>query len=54
MICFFLYKFEYISVGIVESKKRMERKPFSLLEYVLSTLRLSPKRKEVKSDAKLM
>jgi hypothetical protein len=28
LICLFLYKFEYISVGIVESKKRMERNPF--------------------------
>ena len=32
----------------------MERKSFSLLEYVLSTLRLSPKRKEVKSDVKVV
>ena len=37
-----------------ESKKRMERNSFSLLEYVLSTLQFSPKRKEVKSDTKLM
>ncbi len=32
----------------------MERNSFSLLEYVLSTLRFSPKKKEDKTDAKVV